>query len=282
MPTVHDFAYTGAEQTLDVPSGVESAVLEVWGAQGGTSSGIGGPGGYVIATIEDLVPGETLYVYVGQQATSFPGGWNGGGSGQQGIANRGGMGGGGATDIRRGGNALADRILVGGGGGGGRTRDGGNGGAGGHPDGASSGSVDGGEQTGPGTAGISGQILGTFGVGGSTGGSPGDNRKSGGGGGGWWGGNSYPNAGTNYFAGGGGSSYYDPDLVDVTAETVGTWTGNGKARITLADPSNIGAVDLGPLTATATVQVSRSRRRRPRREYLWIRDLSGEQIGVIR
>lgn len=282
MPTVVDFAYTGAEQSVAVPAGVTGAVLEVWGAQGGTNSGTGGPGGYVTARIDALVPGEVLYVYVGQQAPSYPGGWNGGGSGQQGIVNRGGMGGGGGTDIRRGGNTLNDRIIVGGGGGGGRTRDGGNGGAGGYPDGASSGSVDGGGQAGPGTAGISGQVLGTFGVGGSTGGSPGDNRKSGGGGGGWWGGNSYPNASTNYFAGGGGSSYYDPELTDVTAEAVGTWTGNGKARITFDDPVPTADLDLGALSVAVVGAVATVNARPPRRVYLFAHDLTGARIGAIR
>lgn len=37
-----------------------------------------------------------------------------------------------------------------------------------------------------------------------------------------------------------------------------------------------------PQTAAASIVASKTRRRRPRREYLWVRDLAGEQIGVIR
>lgn len=54
------------------------------------------------------------------------------------------------------------------------------------------------------------------------------------------------------------------------------------------DPDNAGVAPItgigswGALTATATLRSFKSRRHAPRREYVWISDLSGEQIGVIR
>lgn len=287
MPTVVDFAYTGAMQSVVVPSGVESAVLEVWGASGQDGAAAGGMGAYVQATIEGLTPGETLYVFVGGAGAGVVGGYNGGGNGMTGTANYTGGGGGGATDIRRGGSTLADRIIVAGGGGGAAYRTANAGGSGGYPTGGTGGGgILGGTQVGPGISSTLSQntepAIGELGAGGDCFG--GGTRKIGGGGGGLYGGNS-GNGGSSFNSGGGGgSSYYDPGLTSVTATSsaASSWDGHGKATITFADPSNIGAVDLGPLTATATAAVSRTRRRRPRREYLWVRDLSGEQIGVIR
>jgi hypothetical protein len=70
--------------------------LDASGAQGGTgSTGVGGLGGRTQGALE-VVPGETLYFYVGGAGAKPTGGWNGGGVGQDSHG-----GGGGATDVRR-------------------------------------------------------------------------------------------------------------------------------------------------------------------------------------
>lgn len=98
-------AYTGSQQTWVVPSGVTSIVVELRGARGG--GGVGGKGLYLRFRMP-VTPGETLYGFVGGQGATF----NGGGSCRwTGI-------GGGATDIRRGGNAVSNRVAVASGGGG--------------------------------------------------------------------------------------------------------------------------------------------------------------------
>jgi len=294
MPTVHDFAYTGAGQSVVVPAGVTEATLEVWGASGGTGAGQNKPGGagaYLSIDITALTPGETLYVYVGQlgpDAASHANAYNGGGKGHDDY--RDGGSGGGATDIRRGGTALADRIAIGGGGGGGsgmRYAGDGDGGAGGYPNGATGlGGTPGGggTQSAGGAAGYAGTAgsLGQGAIGGVT--STFQNNSGGGGGGGLYGGGmagaSYSGAG-----GGGGSSYYDTGDVTVTlnsAEAAGTWTGNGKARITFADVATLGTVDLGAADVTAALYATASRQRRPRIEHIWLHDLTGERVGVLR
>ena len=119
-----NFAYTGAQQRYTATRNC-AAILEVWGAQGGSTnawgySAVGGKGGYSVGTIS-LTSGTTLSIYVGGQgstttadnSTIYGGGFNGGGNG-----NNGGGGGGGGTDIRNGGSALSNRIIVAGGGGG--------------------------------------------------------------------------------------------------------------------------------------------------------------------
>ena len=112
-PDAIDFTYTGAQQTYVVPQGTTSLDLTLEGAQGGTDQTTSkNYGGKLTATLA-VTGGDTLYIYVGGQASGTTGGFNGGGDGDSG-----GFGGGGATDIRRGGSALADRILVAGGGGG--------------------------------------------------------------------------------------------------------------------------------------------------------------------
>ena len=81
------FSYTGAEQTLTIPSGVESITIVAYGAQGGFDGGAaGGLGGYSTGTVS-VTAGNTIYIYVGEQGTSgdggiacnLAGGWNGGG-----------------------------------------------------------------------------------------------------------------------------------------------------------------------------------------------------------
>lgn len=105
MEEYWSFEYTGAEQTFTAPySGVYQ--LEVYGAQGGsTDENAGGKGGGVTASVR-LSKNEEIAIFIGGSD-----GYNGGGRGN--VSN-----GGGATDIRKNGTNLADRILIAGGGGG--------------------------------------------------------------------------------------------------------------------------------------------------------------------
>ena len=118
--------YKGKAISLTLPKGQYQ--LECWGAQGGSySSYPGGYGGYSVGTIT-LANDTLLYCYVGGQPatisssrTTVPGGFNGGGNGQNrayGGTYTYGQGGGGGTDIRIGQNSLYARVIVAGGGGG--------------------------------------------------------------------------------------------------------------------------------------------------------------------
>ena len=187
---------------------------------------VGGKGGRVQATMS-VTPGQVLNIYVGGKGDNYGnGGYNGGGGRAVSPAYRSG-GGGGATDIRIGGSALSDRVLVAGGGGGYQNR--GVGGAGGGLTGVAGGqdyitsgyvpSGQGGTQTAGGARGgivvytTNKATAGTFGIGGKS-----DHDYSlycytcetwgGAGGGGWYGG-----GGTcNGSGGGGGSSYSDSTI----------------------------------------------------------------------
>ena len=106
--------------------------IECWGASGGDSyhktldvSFPGGRGGYSVGVVNITEEIERFYLYIGGQGTSnrttkgvFPGGFNGGGSGNVGTLGYWGGSGGGGTDVRRGGKAWDHRIIVAGGGGG--------------------------------------------------------------------------------------------------------------------------------------------------------------------
>ena len=87
-------------------------------------AGLGGRGGRVVGVISVNV-GDPMYIFVGGAGQNGKfnqdsiGGVNGGGSSQSGGGATGNGSGGGATDIRIGGTALANRIVVAGGGGGG-------------------------------------------------------------------------------------------------------------------------------------------------------------------
>jgi len=120
------FVFTGGIQTWTAPADVcDSIKIECWGAQGGngvdgnsvsgpTLGGTGGLGGYTVAYFP-VVAGQIYNVFVGGQGTAPAGGFNGGGNGGSTSA----AGGGGASDVRLGGTAESDRIIVAGGGGGG-------------------------------------------------------------------------------------------------------------------------------------------------------------------
>ncbi|HEV3090552.1 MAG TPA: glycine-rich protein [Candidatus Cybelea sp.] len=124
------FKFTGAAQTFVVPNNVTVITVTAYGASGGkdgTNYVMGGDGGVVKAVLP-VTSGETLYVLVGGEGVNGynglagSGGFNGGGAGGAGgytnSSENGGNGGGGASDVRQGGSALADRVLVAGGGGG--------------------------------------------------------------------------------------------------------------------------------------------------------------------
>jgi hypothetical protein len=130
------FNYSSASfQIFSVPLHVNQLFVVLFGAAGGlTNTGLNTPGlGAKISSTHNVVPGSTLYLYLGGKgATSTgtnsisAGGWNGGGNGYTGS------GGGGATDIRTS-TALGDRMIVAAGGGGTYSntcpsRNGGNGG----------------------------------------------------------------------------------------------------------------------------------------------------------
>lgn len=200
------FSFTGQEQQFVVPQNVTSMTIEALGARGGNTNR--GAGGRTLATIA-VTPGETLYIYVGGIGgtgginTPGTGGFNGGGQG--GMAVGGGGGGGGASDVRQGGNALANRVVIAGGGGGaGNFSSGGTGGGttGGDGNGLNNGT--GGTQSAGGfSGGVGGATAGSLGQGGQGGDQDGSGSAGGGGGGGYYGGG----GGANDSGGGGGSGF---------------------------------------------------------------------------
>ena len=290
MTTLYNFTYTGAEQTVVVPTGVVEARMSCTGAGGSVYNNSGGA--TITIDIFDLTPGETLYVYVGGQGQNATGvgGWPDGGGCYNGSTGR---SGGGSTSIRRGGNTNAHRILVGGAGGGrgplGTASY--SGGAGGYPLGWDGGPSYAG-QRGLGGTQVAGGALhyaGSFGQGGE---SATSSRTGGGGGGGWYGGGAGQSGSSLIAPGGGGSSYYDttdPNVSLVYAETKGTngygldgVACRGYASIEFADPATLGNADLGGLAvAGGPVAVSR-RGRAPRRLYIFTHDITGARTGAIR
>jgi hypothetical protein len=107
------FAYNGKDgsdggpQQFVTPAGVRSVTIDAFGAQGG---GGGGLGGHARGTFT-VAPSTVLYIRVGgSPADGVGGGFNGGGAGSP--------SGGGASDVRIGGDTLANRVVVAGGGGG--------------------------------------------------------------------------------------------------------------------------------------------------------------------
>lgn len=115
----------GQAYSIKLPKGTYK--LEVWGAQGGTTTnssyaGTGGKGGYSIGQLE-ISENKMFYLYSGGHPSNISsgtnsGGFNGGGATTD--ANYGpAQGGGGGSDIRIGQNSLYARIIVAGGGGGG-------------------------------------------------------------------------------------------------------------------------------------------------------------------
>ncbi len=226
------FNYTGGVQTYTVPAGAFTVTVDAYGAQGGFGyavPGVGaGQGGRVQATLA-VTPGEVLNIYVGGQGgaggTTVGGtaGYNGGGTGGGWSGGRSGGGGGGASDIRQGGTALSNRVIIASGGGGtGVNYSSGNRGG------------DGGGLTG--ANGLTGTYLGagaTQSAGGAPNGALGQGgnapagQTGGGGGGGYYGGGA-----SAWEGGGGGSSYTATVGVTSVVHTAGARLGNGQITIT--------------------------------------------------
>ncbi|PGF16189.1 hypothetical protein CP556_08730 [Natrinema sp. CBA1119] len=231
-------------------------LIRVWGAQGGGDDGdiegwrdTGGVGGYAEGVITPN-NGETLDIYVGERPTGYLGGSNGGGDGGTGSGPNG-YGGGGASDVRRGGTSLSDRIIIAGGGGGlgmhsGNLADGPGGEGGGleghrgysgesYSDvlgGYGGGQTSGGSGANEGDPGTDGS-LGQGGYGGFS------SAGAGGGGGGYYGGGGGSAVGSDDLGGGGGggSGYVDSSLSSTTLEQGNAnATGHGKVEI-ITSPS---------------------------------------------
>ena len=236
------FNFTGAVQSFTIPSGVFSISIEAWGAQGANTTCSGGLGGYAKGDLA-VTPGEVIRFYVGGQGTVYPvgdqgsftgGGWNGGGLGYHY-----GRGGGGASDVRQGGTALTDRMIVAAGGGGASEASLCSGGAGGGASGSYGLRSDGndpdycgqgGTQSVGGAACINYGSAAAGGLG--QGGNGGTTLNDGsGGGGGYYGGGGGEQGGA-----GGGSSYIGG--VTVASTTPGLKSGNGQVTITYESFTN--------------------------------------------
>jgi Glycine rich protein/RTX calcium-binding nonapeptide repeat (4 copies) len=233
------FNFTGGAQTWTVPAGVAEATFDVYGAQGGGDPDniafFPGLGGRATATIA-VTPGASIQVNVGGQGRLpggglHGGGFNGGGGGVPAGSGGASPGGGGASDIRIGGTALTDRVLVAGGGGGAGNNTCGTPSVAGGRGGGLSGLVGGGSgcgSTGGGGTQTAGggadppATAGTFGVGGNGGGDA--STAGGGGGGGWYGG-----GGGLLGSGGGGGSGHGPDG---TVFETGVRPGDGLVTVT--------------------------------------------------
>jgi len=229
------FNYTGAVQTYTVPAGVTTITVDVYGAQGGFGYNVPsvtpGLGGRVQAVVA-VTPLQVLNIYVGGQGgpggTTIGGtaGYNGGGTGGGWSGGRSGGGGGGASDIRQGGTALSNRVVIGAGGGGTGVNHS-SGDAGGNGGGLTGSNGLTGTYLGAGaTQSAGGAPNGALGAGGN---APGG-QTGGGGGGGYYGGGS-----SAWEGGGGGSSYTAPAVTSVT-HTAGARTGNGLITITAVVP----------------------------------------------
>lgn len=113
-----NITFTGGNQSVSIPFGYTKAIIECYGAQGGTgggaAGGIGGLGGSALGELS-VIGGQTLTAVVGENPSSLTGGFGGGGNG--GITAGG--GGGGASYVMD--NSSNILIIAGGGGGGGGT-----------------------------------------------------------------------------------------------------------------------------------------------------------------
>lgn len=238
------FSYTAGLQTLVIPSGVTSVNISIYGAEGGLGANnkgtIPGKGGFSQGTLA-VTPGETLNIYVGGQ-----GGYNLGGVPGNGSAIK---YGGGASDVRQGGTALANRVIVAGGGGASLDWNAaitvGNGGDGGGGSSNGANGADGGVGNTFGYAGTNSAGgaaastyynmapgAGSLGQGGSSGGAM-DGAVGGAGGGGYYGGGGGSvSIGGGYHAGGGGGGSGYIGGVTSGSGTSGTRSGNGTCTIT--------------------------------------------------
>lgn len=249
-----NFAYTGAQQSITIPTGVAKVTIAASGAEGSSSifGGTPGLGAFVTATV-GVTAGKTLYVFVGGSGTS--GGFNGGGgyvtSGTTAYA-------GGASDVRTSTTGLLTgdpstdpRIVVAAGGGSTGASGGYDGGNGGAVGGSGANGVTTGDDGGGGGGAMqkAGGAAGTTscgpngfpgnpgGVG--TGGAGYDSNGNGGGGwfgggGGGAGGNPAPTftCGDDSGGGGGGSSFVESSATNVSSTGGGnTVSANGQVTI---------------------------------------------------
>ncbi len=239
--------YTGNLQVFTA-SVTGNHTFQTWGGRGGNDGLIGANGGYAAGVLA-LNAGQTVAINVGGQGGQGSGagtsGWNGGGAAGPGGSSG---GGGGASDVRLGGTALINRVLVAGGGGG--AGNGINAGAGGGltGDGFVGTPASGGSQNAGGTG---GNGWGALGQGGS------HTGDGGGGGGGYYGGS----AGIGDNGGGGGSSY----IAGVSNGTTiagsasmpnpsgGTMNGNAAAGLVRIFYPNIGCVSASRTVVIFTV-----------------------------
>lgn len=259
MSQSETFTFTGSEQTWTAPDGVDDVTVECWGAEGGAgyNNTLGDQGGYIKATIS-TTPGETLYLYVGEEGgdgdstTGGPGGFPAGGDGGDADEGGGGGGGGGRSDVRQGGNATSDIVIAAGGGGGaGSAADGGYGGFGGYQQGE-----DGGKGRGASSHNGYGGGGGTQSSGGAGGSGPDDGQGNPGNDGSQWAGGAGGTdntsgrggggGGDGYYGGGGGGSGTDIDdgdgggggggsstaTVSVASSSDGVQSGDGKIVLT--------------------------------------------------
>jgi large repetitive protein len=276
-PGSQTFNFTGSQQSWTVPNGVTSINFTIAGAKGGNgNSGIVGANGATMAGALAVTPGQTIFINVGGQGAINAGGFNGGGNGGSG-----GGGGGGATDIRIGGNGIANRAVVAAGGGGagagpsytptagaggtgtfcgapwgyggapgGGCVTGGVGGcAGGTAPSYGTGGAGGGLSSGGGTAGSGGGVLGQAGSLGQGGNGGTSAYGAGGGGGGFYGGSAgMSGSGGCHGGGGGGSSYANQAIASALTHTGGNNNTNGYCTITWTG-SGCGS-PLFPITVT--------------------------------
>lgn len=260
-----NFTYKGKLETFNVPIR-GTYKIEAWGASGGGSSSLVGPGGYTKGEVllernDKLIIAVGGEGYVSTMSTYAEGGFNGGGDSGSSIKNKAASGGG-ASDVRLYNDKLESRIIVAGGGGGGGSRMDSsfkcNGGAGGGEAGlqgtcsASSYLGGGGSSSAGGDAALYTinmtklPTAGKFGIGGN-GGSYENGESiysSGGAGGGYYGGG----GGSRYAGGGGGSGYcsvtncslMDGKMIFPTPNlgNESGHIGNGHVKITLISINN--------------------------------------------
>ena len=227
------YSYNGSYQTFVAPN-AGTYRIQLWGAQGGSSSyALGGAGAYTAGNVA-LTDGQKLYIYVGAMPQKIEVAYNGGAASANIAYSR---SGGGATDVRvtpglwNDTQSLRSRIMVAAGGGGtsAYSTTGAVGGYGGALTGgpgilAGSGTYTlpgGGTQTSGGTAGIGTATAsaGTFGTGGA-------NLNGGGaGGGGYYGGGGGTVCTTCSLTGAGGSSFISGYTGCNAVNASGTHTG---------------------------------------------------------
>ena len=229
-PVTANYNYTGADQTLTLPTSVNTFIVHAWGGGGGAYPGapfVGGGGGYTTAVVSNASNGNSFVIVVGQGGDSrgpnagvgpyiryggggqiTPLGWGGQGGGLSGVfANTGTV----FSGVTAQPGAQARAIVIAGGGGG--SGDGGQGGEGGglsgnnayNSDGSTYGSYGAGQQTDTNNGYDGSPQKGSALTGGNAGG--GDNGGGGGGGAGYFGGGGGTGLNGVTNSGGGGSGY---------------------------------------------------------------------------